>query len=166
MALYLYHFDVLEEVDVISILAGSFIYYSIPYVCFTYACSSYFILLEFWSCLVRIRGRVRLCLYELSPIRSGACVHPSWDVGVKGLRAYIRVNPLYRRSDFGFYLCLLSRVSPTNKRTSDLIYPTDPSRICVECVIELLHLGCVAWNSRSSPSSDRDSLWLRVEEFI
>ena len=66
--------------------------------------------------------------------------------------------------EIGFYLCLLFRVSPTNKRTSDLIYPTDPSRICVELVIELLHLGCVARNSRSSLSSDRGSSWPRVEE--
>ena len=131
MALYLYHFDVLEEVDVISILAGSFIYYSTPYVCFTYACSSYFILLEFWSCLVRILGRVRL--------RFG--VESGWPA------SHI-VWALALATDIGFYLCLSFRVSPTNSETrSDLIYPADPSRICVERVIELLHLGCVAWIS-------------------
>ena len=130
MALYLYHFDVLEEVDVISILAGSFIYYSIPYVCFTYACSSYFILLEFWSCLVRILGRVRLRF----GVESGwPASHIVWALAIV--------------MQIGIFLCLLPRVSPTNKRTSNLIYPTDPSRICVEHVIELLHLGCVAWIS-------------------
>ena len=98
MALYLYHFDVLEEVDVISILAGSFIYYSIPYVCFTYACRSYFILLEFWSCLVRILGRVRL--------RFG--VESGWPAShiVWALALVMQI---------GIFLCLLPRVSPTNK---------------------------------------------------
>ena len=38
---------------------------------------------------------------------------------------------------------------------SSPVYLADPSQICVERVIELLHLGCVALNSRSSPSSDR-----------
>ena len=111
MALYLYHFDVLEEVDVISILAGSFIYYSIPYVCFTYACSSYFILLEFWSCLVRILGRVRL--------RFG--VESGWPAShiVWALALVMQI---------GFYLCLSFRVSPTNSETrSDLIYLADSS---------------------------------------
>ena len=111
MALYLYHFDVLEEVDVISILAGSFIYYSIQYVCFTYACSSYFILLEFWSCLVRILGRVRL--------RFG--VESGWPAShiVWALALVMQI---------GFYLCLLSRVSPTNSETPpDLIYLADSS---------------------------------------
>ena len=142
MALYLYHFDVLEEVDVISILAGSFIYYSIPYVCFTYACSSYFILLEFWSCLVRILGRVRLRF----GVESGwPASHIVWALALV--------------TQIGIFLCLSSRVPPTNSETpSDLIYPADPSRICVERVIELLHLGCVAWISRSSLSSDRGSL--------
>lgn len=36
--------------------------------------------------------------------------------------------------------------------------------ICVECVIEILRLECVAWNSQSSLSSDRGSP--RVEEII
>ena len=37
-------------------------------------------------------------------------------------------------------------------------------RICVECVIEILWLECVAWNSQSSLSSDRGLP--RVEEII
>ena len=150
MALYLYHFDVLEEVDVIGLLAGSFIYYSIPYVCLTHACSSYFVLLELWSCLVRIRGRVRLSF----GVESGwPASHIVWALALV--------------MQIGFYLCLSFRVSPTNSETrSDLIYPTDPSRICLKRVIELLRLGCGAWNSWSSPSSDRGSLRPRVEEFI
>ena len=89
--------------------------------------------------------------------------------GVQGACVHINKNPrvgMYGE-EIGLYLCLSSRVSPTNSETrSDLIYPTDPSRICLKRVIELLRLGCGAWNSWSSPSSDRGSLRPRVEEFI
>jgi hypothetical protein len=62
-------------------------------------------------------------------------------------------------------LSILSRVSPTNsERTSPLIYPANPCGICVEHVIELQRLGCVTWNSWSSPSSDHGSSWPWVEE--
>ena len=110
MALYLYHFDVLEEVDVIGLLAGSFIlFYSICML--EHACCSYFVLLEFWSCLVRIRGRVRLSF----GVESGwPASHIVWALALV--------------MQIGFYLCLLSRVSPTNSETpSDLIYLADSS---------------------------------------
>ena len=82
----------------------------------------------------RVRLRVVAGLRAIWP-RAGAHVSFDWNI-----------------------LCHLSRVSSTNERTSDRIYPAESSRICVERVIELLHLRCAAWNSRSSSSSDRGSL--------
>ena len=86
------------------------------------------------------------CQVMLSPCLFQVMVESDLGLWLACVPYSLGLMPMYLQ--VGFYLCLLSRVSPTNSETpSDLIYLADPSRICVERVIELLHLGYVAWIS-------------------
>jgi len=61
--------------------------------------------------------------------------------------------------EIGFYLCLLSRVSPTNSETpSDLIYLADPPRIAWICE-QGIEFSWARIVSRRNPLSGSCSNW-------